>query len=87
MSTDLKGKASYMALKLDMGEAYDRLEWNFLEVMRKMGFDRRWINLVMNYIDYVSYSILINGDSHGKLFRQRPTTRAPDFTLFIYYMC
>jgi len=54
--------------------------------MRKMGFDRRWINWVMNCINYVSYFILINGTPHGKLFQQRPTKRALDFTLFIYYM-
>ena len=47
-----------MAVKLDMSKAYDKVEWIFLEkVMRKLGFDERWINLMMVCVKTVSYSV------------------------------
>ena len=60
------GKDSYMVVKLDMSKAYDRVEWGFLEkIMKKMGFDDKWISLIMKCISTISYAVLINGEAHG----------------------
>jgi hypothetical protein len=68
MDVKLKGREGFMALKLDMSKAYNRVEWSFLEtVMRRLGFAERWIYLSMTCIQTVSYSILINGKPHGKI--------------------
>ena len=56
------GKDSYMAVKLDMSKAYDRVEWGFIEkVMERLGFHEKWINTIMSCITTVTYSVLING--------------------------
>ncbi len=40
-----------MAMKLDMSKAYNRVKWPFLKVaMTKMGFARRWIDLIMECV-------------------------------------
>ena len=42
-----KGKTGFMALKLDMSKAYDRVKWDFLDkIMERLGFDGKWRNLV-----------------------------------------
>lgn len=55
-----KGKDSWMALKLDMSKAYDRVEWHFLEaVLTKLGFTERVIKLFMGCMTSVQYQILL----------------------------
>jgi hypothetical protein len=69
MATRLSGNEGFMALKLDMSKAYDKMKWNFLEAMLwKFGFAERWINLLMACVRTVTYSILINGRPYGGLF-------------------
>ena len=63
-----KGKTGFMAFKLDMSKEYDRVEWSFMEkVLVKMGFQDRWVKLMMECITTTSYSVLINGEPHGHI--------------------
>ena len=43
-----EGKESFMSIKLDMSKAFNRMEWGFVKgVKGKLGFDRKWVNLIM----------------------------------------
>lgn len=66
MYSRMWGKVEYMSLKLDMRKVYDLVEWKFLEeVMKKLGFDVRWIMWIMHFITTVHYSVMVNGIHWG----------------------
>ena len=62
------GKHGFMAIKLDMSKAYDRVEWVYLErLLEKMGFCDRWVALMMSCVKTLSYFIIVNGEPTGMI--------------------
>ncbi|KAL0378395.1 UNVERIFIED_CONTAM: LINE-1 retrotransposable element O protein [Sesamum radiatum] len=57
-----KGPKSFMAIKIDLMKAYDRVEWPFLlQVLRRLGFCDKFVDLIQQCITTSSFSLLING--------------------------
>ena len=58
-----KGKSAWVALKLDMKKAYDRLKWDFiLRCLQSFRSHPTWNKWIMERISLVSSSLLINGE-------------------------
>lgn len=63
-----KGRKQYMALKLDVSKAYDRIGWLFLQrVLLRLVFAESFVNSIMLCVNTVSYSFLLNGKQLGAL--------------------
>lgn len=84
----MKGKEGYMALKLDMSKAYDRVDWAVLEAsMRKLGFGSRWVDMTMTCVRTVTYSVLIHGQPFGNIVPSRGIRQGDPLLLYLFILC
>nr|XP_023915547.1 uncharacterized protein LOC112027102 [Quercus suber] len=81
-------KGGFMAFKLDMSKAYDRVEWRFLELtMRKMGFCNRWVDLIMSCIGLASYQVLVNGFPRRDIRPTRGIRHGDPLFPYLFLVC
>ncbi|KAL0416542.1 UNVERIFIED_CONTAM: hypothetical protein Slati_3486100 [Sesamum latifolium] len=60
---DLRYSKGNLVIKLEMSEAYDRINWNFLlTIMQKMGFPHRFLTLIKHATQNCWFTNLVNGE-------------------------
>lgn len=83
-----RGIEGEVALKLDISNAYDRVDWRYLKNrMQKMGFSSTWIKWMLLCVTTVSYKFCFHGSSIGPVVSKRRLRQDDPPSPYLFLLC
>jgi hypothetical protein len=83
-----KGLAGFVAIKIDLEKAYDRIEWQFIRDMLNLFKVPNFLsNVIMSCVSTSSISVLLNGGKLESFLPSRGIRQGDPLFTYIFIMC